>query len=80
METRRTRRIRHTRIRRTVAAVMALCTVGLGVGLSGPAGAAGRYRDHGSASDNGCDSQYRHDSGQGASHSNDTGNSNEGYC
>jgi hypothetical protein len=59
---------------------MTLATVGLGVGSASPAGAAGRYRDHNGASWNGCESRFENDSSQGRAHSNDTPNSNEGYC
>jgi hypothetical protein len=67
------------RVRRTVAAVMVLGTVGLGIGFASPASAAGRYRDHNNVSGNGCDSRYWQDAGR-AGHASITNNSNEGYC
>jgi hypothetical protein len=80
MDTRKVRRTRRTSLRRTIALVTALGTVGLGVGLASPASAGGRYRDDHSASNAGCDSHYNRDSYQGRVHSDDTSNSNEGYC
>jgi hypothetical protein len=80
MDTRRARRTRRTRLRRAIALVTALGTVGLGIGLASPASAGGRYRDDHAASDAGCESHYNRDSYQGRVHSDDTDNSNEGYC
>ena len=80
MDTRKVRRTRRTRLRRAVALVTALGTVGLGIGLASPASAGGRYRDDHGASNAGCDSHYFRDSSQGRVHSDNTSNSNEGYC
>ena len=69
-------------VRRTVAGLMVLGTVGLGIGFASPAGAAGRNWDHNSASNNGCDSQYWRNSGTGAYRSGNWGapNSDQAYC
>jgi hypothetical protein len=78
------RRIRRQQVGRVVAAVTALGTVALGVGLASPASAFnahnGRIDAQANASDEACHHGYSNDSITASAASNDTVNSNEGFC
>jgi hypothetical protein len=84
METHRRRRMRRQRVRRVLAAFTALGTVALGFGFASPASAFnthnGRTDAQGNASNEACQHSYFNDSGTASAASNDTVNSNEGFC
>jgi hypothetical protein len=84
METRRERRIRRQQVRRVLAAFTALGTVALGIGFASPASAFnthnGRIDAQDNASDEACDHNYWHASPTASAASNDTVNSNQGFC
>jgi len=84
MENRRGRRTRKQQVRRTLAAFTALGTVALGIGFASPASAFnahnGRIDAQGNASDEACHHSYSNDSITATAASNDTVNSNEGFC
>ena len=84
METPRGRRMGRQQVRRVLGAFTALGTVALGFGFASPASAFnahnGRIDAQGNASDEACHHSYSNDSITASAASNDTVNSNEGFC
>ena len=76
--------MRRQQVRRVLAAFTALGTVALGFGFASPASAFnthnGRIDAQDNASDEACQHSYSNDSITASAASNDTVNSNEGFC